>query len=633
MRKVIWVVCLWITPMVLIANIAFDCPEVEIEVEDNGLEIEDLSAPIEIVKVFNASYNLVYQCNGDCPEEIELTNLSEGEYYIDIQSYTSNWRFICDQKETVVIQGDLVASCAGIDIEVSEDELIITGLNTPNKIVKVFDVFYNVIDVCFFNCPTTKILPNLLEGVYHVDIQLYTSNWQFICNRQEEIVVALEEEPCDNSVCLGSIRLNTQAEVDAFCACPTIEGDLNIGNSTRLNDITNLSNLQTLQRVNGTVSIRNTKLTDLVGLGNLGLIGNDLLIEKNQFLKNGQGLNNLVTIGNTFQLKENRIIENLNGLDRWTKTKKIDFQNNDRLEKVAELAQLSNLQILSIKDQQQLKELPDLTIDTLFGLTLENNAQLENLTFLNPISYIEGKVDIKSNSALTNCCGLAHLIDDDPFFGENNADFTISDNPFSCNSTASILTSCLSNAPSCADIMVRATTDEITISGLTAPNEIIKIFDKNYNILFNCFGDCEAPITINDLAEEKYRISINFYDQNWIPICESLITVDLNQNGSTISFSDRNSALKKEPLPDFLLAPNPASGATFLNLAALEGQSVRLQLINQFGQSVWEQSIEQVNHVQERIDLQHFQNGLYWLQIKSVGERTHTKKLIISNLY
>ncbi len=633
MRKIVWVVYLWLTPLVLTANIIFDCPDVEIEVDENSLEIDDLSAPISIVKIFNASYHLVYQCNGNCPEEIELEGLSMGEYYIDIQFYTENWRFICDQKETIVIQDNSVASCAEIEMEVVEQELIISGLNAPNKIVKIFDVFYNVIDVCFFNCPSTKTLPNLLAGIYHIDIQLYTADWKFICNHQEEVVVGIAEEPCDNSACLGNITLNTQAEIDAFCSCPTIEGDLNIGNSVVANDITNLSNLQAIERVNGTVSIANTQLEDLVGLGNLGTIGNHLLVVQNQFLKNVDGLNNLVTIGHTFQLKGNPNVEDLSDLDRWTKTEKIDFHNNDKLEQLDELAQLSNLRILSIKDHQTLKELPDLTVDSLFGLTLENNVRLAHLDFLKPIGYIEGNVIIKANTALTDCCGLTHLIDEDPFFGQNNANFNISNNPFSCNSTINILTTCLLSAPTCTDIVVNPTIDKITIAGLTATNEIIKVFDKNYNILFECFGECEAPITINDLAEGTYRISINFYDQNWIPICESLIRVNLDQDDPTTSFSDRSSAIKDKSQLDFLLAPNPAFGATFLNLSPLEGQSVRLQLMNQVGQSVWQRSIEAVNHLPERIDLAGFQNGLYWLQIKSIGQRTQTKKLIISNLY
>ena len=185
-----------------------------------------------------------------------------------------------------------MSDCSKIGIEIEANQLIISDLDAPNKIVKVFDVFYNLIDVCFFNCPQTKIVPNLLTGVYYVDVQLYTANWKFICNRQEEILVDIAEEPCDDSVCLGNVTLTTQAEVDAFCACSIIEGDLKIGNITEHSNIISLSNLQQVVQVNGTVSILNTSLKDLSGLGNLGIVGNDLRIIKNKFLADLNGLNN-----------------------------------------------------------------------------------------------------------------------------------------------------------------------------------------------------------------------------------------------------------------------------------------------------------------------------------------------------
>jgi len=622
------------TPYSLVlANNFFDCPEVTIEVAEDELEIDNLTAPISIVKIFNASYNLVYQCNGNCSEKIKLDNLSKGTYYIDIQSYTNNWRFICDQKETIIIDGDLVSDCSEIEIEIEGNELIISGLDAPNQIVKVFDVFYNLIDVCFFNCPRTKVIPNLLSGIYHVDIQLYTANWQFICNRQEEVKVELDAEPCDDSVCLGNITLTTQAAVDALCACPIIEGDLKIGDLTRNSDINSLASLQKIEQVNGTVSILNTGLENLNDLGNLGIIGRDFIIRANQFLKNGQGLNNLVSIGNEFQLKDNPNMENLNGLDRWTKAKKIDLQNNSQLEKIAELTQITNLQQLSIQGHNQLSELPELIVDSIFGLTLENNAQLENLDFLESVSYIEGRVIIKNNVSLSDCCGLSHLLDDDPFFGSNNANFTFNYNPFVCNSTANVLATCLTNTPTCADIMINATTDKISISGLTASNEIIKVFDENYNILFNCFGNCEAEIKLLDLPTGIYRIYVNFYNQNWIPICETIITVNLNEADVGVSFSDRNNTLKEIEAAYAVLSPNPALESTFLNLKTLKNQSVQLRLVNQFGQEVWQRYIAKVGSLPERIDLHAFQNGIYFLQIQPDGRKGATKKLIINRLY
>ena len=633
MRKVCWVLSLLLTPWsFLIANELFDCPEVEVTVEDEELKIEGLLAPIEIVKIFNASYNLVYQCNGNCPDEIEIEDLSKGDYYIDIQSYTQNWRFICDLQKSLTIDGDVVPSCEAIKIAVNEDELSISGLNASNKIIKIFDVFYNVIDICFSNCPKTKTIPNLLAGIYYIDIQLYTADWQFICGVQEDVTIDLEEEPCDNSACLGNISLTTQAEVDEFCGCAVIEGNLKIGNHLTQN-ITSLSNLQSVEQVNGSITILNTKLQNLVGLGNLGKIGKELIIEENPNLKNVQGLNNLVEISQGFRLKENATIRDLKGLDRWTKTKSIDFQQNEQLRGIEKLSQLNNLSSLTISRNNQLKKLPDLIVDSLSGLTIENNEQLENLDFLSPIAYIDGIVRIKNNRGLVDCCGLTHLIDNDLFFGENNAHFIIENNPFSCLSTTNILNTCLSSAPTCDDIQVNVTNEKISITRLTPPNEIIKIFDEQYNILFNCFGNCESEVTMNNLTAGIYRVGVNFYNADWVPICETIISVEIAGNDITIPSNDRNDSYKIAPPSDILIAPNPAKGVTYLDLKNLKEKQIQLQLLNQFGQKVWAKFIEKTNALPMAIDLSTFQNGLYFLQIQAKGNAIQTKKLIVSNLY
>jgi len=87
------------------------------------------------------------------------------------------------------------------------------------------------------------------------------------------------------------------------------------------------------------------------------------------------------------------------------------------------------------------------------------------------------------------------------------------------------------------------------------------------------------------------------------------------------------------PIPNFTLSPNPAFGTTFLNLDKLKGQRMQLRLMNQFGQQVWYRNIEKISDVSEKIDLQGFQNGLYFLQIQLADKRLQTKKLLISQLY
>lgn len=634
MHRFLWVISFLLFPFSgVTANTLFDCPGVSINVEEDELEIDGLTAAIEIVKVFNASYSLIYQCNGNCPDNIELDNLTTGVYYVDIQSYTSNWRFICDQKEAITISTGTEPSCDNIEVEVDGDEIFMSGLNAPNKIVKIFDVFYNLIDVCFTGCGNTIIIPNLLSGLYHVDVQLYSANWQFICDRKEDVFVDLDDEPCDNSSCLGNVTLTTQQDIDNFCGCTTIEGDLVIGKLVGSN-INSLANLRDIEAVNGKLSIIGTNIQNFEGLGNLGLVGQDLFIQKNLSLKNFQGLNNLVEIGATFFLKENPQISALDGLDRWTKAKAIYFDRNSSLNKAEKIARLSNLETIKLTNNAQLRELPSLTLlNSLSGINISSNTKFQNLNFLSPIEYLSGNVTIKSNPSLSDCCGLAHLVDDDPFFGSNDAVFNISNNPFTCRSITNILSDCQTTSPSCADIQVSANGNNMNITGLTAPNVILKVFDKNYKVLFNCFGDCENFIQLADLSSGIYRISINFYNPDWIPICETIVTVELTGNNASVSFSDRNNDQELFSITKFSLAPNPAYGPTFVDLKPLEGKPVRLQLINQFGQKVWSKEIAVASSVPEKIDVYSFENGMYFLLIEPLGHPIVTKKLMIAKLY
>lgn len=632
MNKVLWGISFLLFPYLSVAgNTSFDCPEVSINVTADNLEIRGLTAPIEIVKVFNAAYNLVYECNGNCPDEIELSNLSEGNYNIDIQSYNNNWRFICDQREKITIVKDGIPDCGNIDIKVEEDRLIVNNLNAPNKIIKVFDVFYNLIDLCYFNCGDEFIIPNFLTGNYRIDIQFYTADWQFICDRKEDFLIDLLEEPCDDSPCKGNIVLQSQREVDEFCGCKVVQGNLIIGKD-QANNITSLSNLRDIEEIKGTLAIKNTKIQNFEGLGNLGKIGGDLELTRNNFLTSFQGLNNLVEIIGAFNVTDHNALEHLNGLDRWVKVKDASFTRNKKLTDLSKLTRLTELESLHVTKCEQLKNLPALTlISSLSGLTLRNNIRLENLEFLNAIEYLSGQVEIIGNTSLSDCCGLYRLIDEDTNFGNNDAVFNIFDNAFTCRSIPAILSDCQLNEPSCTDVKVSPLANKITISGLTAPNEIIKVFDANYRILYDCFGNCEEVIQLGDLTEGTYRIYSNFYNENWVPICETIAVVALDS--SAVSFIERSGDSLPFNKTDFSLAPNPAVDITYIDLKPLHGVSVDLRLLNQFGQKIWEQHLPETTEIPQKIDLHTFQNGVYFLQIRGKGRGMVTKKLLVNRLY
>ncbi|MEM1119061.1 MAG: SdrD B-like domain-containing protein [Bacteroidota bacterium] len=88
----------------------------------------------------------------------------------------------------------------------------------------------------------------------------------------------------------------------------------------------------------------------------------------------------------------------------------------------------------------------------------------------------------------------------------------------------------------CANVTVIATDNGIAINGLTAPIEILKVFDSNWNIVDECTADCGESRDIT-LPAGNYRVSVNFYTANWIQQCEVIIpvTIPASANGSASS--------------------------------------------------------------------------------------------------
>ncbi|MFK7983249.1 MAG: T9SS type A sorting domain-containing protein [Saprospiraceae bacterium] len=86
-------------------------------------------------------------------------------------------------------------------------------------------------------------------------------------------------------------------------------------------------------------------------------------------------------------------------------------------------------------------------------------------------------------------------------------------------------------------------------------------------------------------------------------------------------------------LPDFGIYPNPANEVAYLNLKAYQGKAVDLVIYNQFGQSVFEQTIDSVDGEEIRLDTRNYDNGLYLVKIATTDRKSLSKKLVIARLY
>ena len=560
------------------------------------------------------------------------------------------------------------ATCATIEISTEEHQITFTGLSAPNVIAKVFDKDYQIIFNCTGNCGETETITNLTaDGIYHTDVQFYDKNWQFICEDKQDIIVIGGNEPCDTSICTGDVYFSSQAEIDAFCGCTVIQGNLIIagipsgGLTGELTDVVSLAKFSGLKRIEGTFTIVESQIVDYSGLEDLEYVGDGFAAVQNNSLTSFKGVEQLERINRNLAILGNpqlRAVSNFESLNYIGTQLFID--NNDKLSKIegfanlialgennnfqdakslginnnAELVEISAFNQLSTADQLSVNANPNLLkingfeqLRELQQLVIARNNELVDIG-LATLTNIGNSLNVTGNPALEACCVLTPFLDGENSDGTPIGFINVSDNKGNCATVAAVLAACQTpTKPSCRDIEIQTSNTQITISNLNAPIEILKIFDKNYRIIYECFAHCEETIRVADLPTGMYHLGVNFYDKNWKDICELIEKIHVGDENRT---QDRHIVLAAQ---DFRLAPNPALTATFIDLSQLKNHAVKLELVNQFGQAVWSKNIEKVTTTPTKIDLTTISNGLYFLQIQAKGRRVVGKKLLVNRLY
>ena len=571
--------------------------------------------------------------NCDTDVEITVTDTNDGLLNIIIRTFTAtdNCGNIATAQQIITIIPDGNNPCEAINITTSTEAITLTNITAPNSIVKVFDANYQIIFDCTATCENELVVPVMGLGIYHTDVQFYDENWGFICEDKQNIEVVDDGEPCDTSACQRSfLNFRTQEGIDAFCGCEVIEGDLVIGdggNIYGLAEITSLSAFSNLKRVNGNIIFVNATIADVTPLRNLTYIGGKLEFDNIPELTNLTGLENLSFIGSLLGFTDTPKLTNLSALSGLKHIEEFRMTNT-AVSSLAFLGNLENDTLLGIHvtNSDSLISLDGLeNIESVGSLLIGGNKGLTDLSALKNIKQVENSILIASNPNVVDCCALTHLVDNDLDNGTVGGDITISNNSNFCSSIEEILANCQTQPADCNNVNIATNQNNLSISNLTAPIQIVKVFDNNYAMIYECFGECEETINLADLAAGKYHVNIDFYDENWQPICNKVETVQIGETAQNRS---------ADLLPtDFALYPNPAKTETFIDLSKLKGTKVQLALFNQFGQKVHEQVIEKATEQKAKIEVTTYQNGLYILKIKAIGKRPIAKKMIINRLY
>jgi len=220
------------------------CSDVIITTGQFTFNFSNLNAPNKIVKIFDENYNVVLECVENCGTEVLFSYETFGTYFADVQLYTSDWAFICETRQTVELKdmrtdnggNGNTTLCEEIEISVDTNAINVNNINSANKIVKLFDENYDIISECANDCETpTSFTPP--AGNYFVDVQLYTDDWVFICEVQEQVSTSATDSEGNGN---GN---NEEHQSDNPCDNVQINGtesSINLSNFSTANKIVNI---------------------------------------------------------------------------------------------------------------------------------------------------------------------------------------------------------------------------------------------------------------------------------------------------------------------------------------------------------------------------------------------------------
>ncbi|MEM1119244.1 MAG: T9SS type A sorting domain-containing protein, partial [Bacteroidota bacterium] len=424
------------------------------------------------------------------------------------QLYTANWDFICEVRETVELTDTPInigggsdsddnsggEPCTEVEVTVGSGSIGISNINAANKLIKLFDADYKVVEECVNNCGDPAILSRPANGDYLVDVQLYSADWQFICETQIPINVTNTTDGGNGNGVGGDNGNNGDGNTNGDNLCDNV----NITYST------------------SAITLNNFKAPNKI---------------VNVFDENYNQIYTCFTDCTT------EVVAPISGIGTYL----IDVQ-------------------LYTDD---------------WSLVCQQRTTLE----------------------VTADGGM----NDNPNGGTTDID-------------------------ECANAIIATTSTTISVENLTAPNTIVKVFNENFALIFECLGNCGAAATATDLIAGDYQVNINYFDENWQPICERVEQVALANNFDALS-TDR-SAKTAISSDNIQIYPNPATTELMVDLSAFGNEKVTVLVYNQLAAKVQEVQFTVANHEIKQMDLRGLQAGLYLLHVQ-VGARSPMAKKIL----
>ncbi len=531
-----------------------NCDDLTIEGKEAQIAITNLTAPIEIVQVFDENYMPIFRCEGeDCGSEQFINDLTAGNYIVSVQFYTANWELICEETNVkVTVTGNINpppptgnADCAALTFTPEAGQISVAGLNTAYSQVQIIgqNTDWQVITICQGDCAETQIIPNLAAGAYAVKVQLNGADGTD-CYREENITVS---EGSNNSDCtIEVIAANFPNTVNPG-ATITIQATVR-NNSTTLSANTTLG---LYQFIGGNEFFPSPRLISDIPIN--GFQPNETRVITFSIQLPDPLFNTaLLPIGSS-SVTNNFILltgENTGIIEAQKCNFPIDF-DIDYPDADLALSFENNQHCIDtegvVNVDLKVTNTGNTFVKAPIYILLDDNCSFVNRTnvicqpFTN-IAYYKLDQDLPVDAAFTIPKPFKvpntqitewNYSPSIAATASNIEDINTSNNSVSATFTQTA--SCGENSTvNCNQIQTSSSGNQITITNLIAPIEIVQVFDQNYQLVFRCQGtDCGSEQTINDLAAGNYFVNVQFYTADWTFICaKDNILVEVGGGGN-----------------------------------------------------------------------------------------------------
>ena len=276
----------------------------------------------------------------------------------------------------------------------------LTSIGTGTLYLSEFDIIHSASIRVEHNprlsdCHTlTEFLPG---GMHAVSGTVTINNNASVCNNQNTLT---------NTIYRGNINVTTQVEVNdlsnTLSGKTIIDGNLTIGSSSNISDLTPLSNITHI-----TENLRiqqNEQLVHLNDLNNLQSIGEDFEVRDNDQLTT-LDFPDLQSIGGYFRVIRNNT---LTTLDNFSNLQSIGeyvwVRDNDRLTTLGNFSKLQSIEeYFSVIRNDILTDLGDFpALQTIGGyFNVNNNDTLTTLGDFSALQSIGGYFNVNNNNTLT----------------------------------------------------------------------------------------------------------------------------------------------------------------------------------------------------------------------------------------